>query len=470
MSSADPTQSGAPVGNPPSGGTTSTGTASINASGRNVSINTSSLNVAVGPGDITITERFISDSAWPADLKLDLGKSNWDDWSHCMRLLVDHLGFTDWLEGTLACPNQSSYAKANRVWRSNDRSLRAFMLEHISKNEFKLVQSISTSHAVFEKLRSCHEHLGLHSQVLLLKKALDVRFNPNTPISNTIVEIDDLHTKIMNMGTIDGDRLRSVLLINALNDHYTHIQSTVHALADDPSFSSETVVRRLKAKEALIQRRNELSPSSTALAAVSGKNRTAPKLLCANCKRTNHTTDFCISTGGKMAGHSIEDARNAQRAFLGCPPRSDTPKPTAATPTASTASSAVPSTTAAITTAPQTFSIGDLTYTLIPKASPATAMMATITAEDESTLTGGDLSNFDNSEFALSHGELLEHGSYFASVDWGPDDSPVAYSASPTTINRPDLPFIFDSGATCHISPECSAFRTLNDISPNSIH
>ena len=467
MSSTDPTQSGTPADNSA-------------ASGGNISISTTNSNSptsATGPGDITITERFISDSAWPADLKLDLGKSNWDDWSHRMRLLVDHLGFTDWLDGTLPCPDQTSYAKANRVWKSNDRSLRAFMLERISKNEFKLTQSVPTSHSVFEKLRSRHEHLSLHSQVLLLKKALDIRANPDTPLSTTIVEIDDLHTKIMNMGAIDGDRLRSVLLINCLNNHYTDIQSSIHAMADDLSFSSETVVRHLEAEEALLRRRNELSPGNTALAAMSGKSR-APKLLCANCKRTNHTTDFCISTGGKMAGRSIEDARNAQRAFLGRPPRSDTPKPSSTTSSTPATTTAAPATTAAVASSsdapPKTFSIGGLTYSLVTTPTPTAALMATISAEDDAALTGGDLADFDDSEFALTHGEILEsHISYFASVDWNISqatvDETVAYSASLTAVVRPDLPFVFDSGATCHISPERSNFRTLVNITPHPI-
>ena len=68
-----------------------------------IEVSSSILNTTVCPGDITITERFVTDSTWSVDLVLDSGKSNWDEWIHGMRL-VDCLGFADWLDGTPA-PN-----------------------------------------------------------------------------------------------------------------------------------------------------------------------------------------------------------------------------------------------------------------------------------------------------------------------------------------------------------------------------
>ena len=161
------------------------------------------------------------------------------------------------------------------------------------------------------------------AQALLLKKALEIRFFPGTPISTTISEIDDLLTKIMQMGTIDGDRLKTILLINAMNDESAHVQSALQSMAHSPDFSSYTVLRLLEAEKTLIMQRREQSPthSLTAHAEATGTNKKV-KLPCSNCKRTNHPTDFCISPGGKMAGRSIDEARAAQRAAPRRPPRS----------------------------------------------------------------------------------------------------------------------------------------------------
>src|SRR6266851_4674508 len=51
-------------------------------------------------GDITISEHFMSDNSWPADLRLNLAKSNWEEWSFQLKVQCDRLGFTRWLKGT----------------------------------------------------------------------------------------------------------------------------------------------------------------------------------------------------------------------------------------------------------------------------------------------------------------------------------------------------------------------------------
>jgi hypothetical protein len=41
-----------------------------------------------------------------------------------------------------------------------------------------------------------------------------------------------------------------------------------------------------------------------------------PKLVCSNCKRESYSTDYCVSPGGRMAGHTVEEARAAFEATL----------------------------------------------------------------------------------------------------------------------------------------------------------
>ena len=49
----------------------------------------------------------------------------------------------------------------------------------------------------------------------------------------------------------------------------------------------------------------------TALAANSIR---PPRVPCSTCKCLNHSTEFCISPGGKLAGKTIEEAHAAQAA------------------------------------------------------------------------------------------------------------------------------------------------------------
>ena len=39
---------------------------------------------------------------------LDITKSNWQEWSHKTKLIVQRQGFTQWLNGTLKCPDEST--------------------------------------------------------------------------------------------------------------------------------------------------------------------------------------------------------------------------------------------------------------------------------------------------------------------------------------------------------------------------
>jgi hypothetical protein len=294
-----PASGGTPAENSPSGG------------------NPNPANSTTGPNDVTLTERFLSNSSWPADLVLDLGKSNWLEWSFRLENLTDNQGFSKWLDGSLPCPDKFKFPKANRIWMLNDRSLRAFILARISKIELLFILHIRVSYDLYQELKKRHEHLGLYAQVLLIKKALDVRFDHSTPFSNTISHLHELHTQIMNMGPMDPDNLFAVFLINVLGNGFSQLQSSIQSLTDTLTFTSATIVKRLQAEETLSCHRTDQGyspPPDTALAALArGKKG---NLLCAHCKRTNHLTDYCIHPGGKMAGKSLEEARLLQNAAL----------------------------------------------------------------------------------------------------------------------------------------------------------
>jgi hypothetical protein len=270
---------------------------------------------ALGPDHVLWTGvQYINDDSWPNDYELDI--ENWEKWSLRISLLADLQGFTAWLNGTLSQPNAATHANAHHIWAINDLSLRACILSHVSHYDYESVSHLPTSHAVFEELRKMHEH----SQIILVKKAMDICFRPHVPLSKTVEEIDALHFKIVNMGPIDNDQLKAVFLLNALKDDFEDLQFHLMCMADDPSFSSKTIIRRLHQEDSLMRRRaeqNSQTPSTTFAAQGRGKRRPA----CTNCKKLGHLVDFCTQPGGKMAGRSIEEARTAQRALANKQPR-----------------------------------------------------------------------------------------------------------------------------------------------------
>ena len=297
QSAGAPQPSSAPPGAAPSGLNTTT----------NVGLHSNPPST----GDITISERYMADPSWPADLRLDLAKSNWEEWSFQLKVQCDRLGFAKWLKGTLPQPDAALHPKAHDIWETNDCSLRGFIHGCISKADYNAVSHLSTSHLIFTELQKRHEKLGAHAQLLLLKKALDFRYGHDVPFCDGANEILAMHTRISNMGPVDLDQIKIILLLNAFGNDHDHLQSSLYAAMDSPSFGANTIIRRLQQEDAINRARAAQSGANpTALATVRGNK---PPRLCSNCKKEGHLAAYCIKSGGGMAGKTLDEARTAQR-------------------------------------------------------------------------------------------------------------------------------------------------------------
>jgi transposase InsO family protein len=450
----------------------------------------SSTTPAVAPGNIILTERFLSDPSWPADLMLDLGKSNWPEWSRRLELLADGQGFARYLDGTLGCPDLVTNPRAHWVWDNNDRSLRAFILRHISVDDYDIVNPLRANGAcaIMKALQSRHEQLGLHVQVLTLRKALDVRFDASKSLDDTVTELRGLFNRIISMGPMDNDNLFSVLLINALGDQFTQLQSSIQSLSRMPTFCSALVVERIHEENMLLRTRTE--QGATALVVLDRDRGDKPP--CSNCKRTGHSAEFCVRSGGKMAGKTIEEARAAQAAYRAARKASRdarrgqtaqiaTTSRTGTNPTDPTATTpaAPPVTTPAAAATPPQSSIVLNGITYYPGGQNAVANIA-----QSAMITTADGMPDPSAGYYNPMGQyrsyLALNENPHASVDWDSysssaditdvDVTPVTYTSSHTTAARLEsCQFILDTGATCHISPERSDFKTLVPIDQQPI-
>jgi hypothetical protein len=158
----------------------------------------------------------------------------------------------------------------------------------------------------------------------------------------------ELQGYITAMGKIDNDRWLTLALLNALWDdrRLNHLLPVIQIMSTRPGFCSRSIRRLIEdeglyfahryTEQSLPSRHSALSRA----AAFPVANMRRPR--CSNCKRSNHSTDYCIAPGGKMAGRSIDEARTAQRAASGKRPRA--PRATGNNPlqTAHVASQPVP--------------------------------------------------------------------------------------------------------------------------------
>ena len=150
---------------------------------------TSSSPFGVTTNGIRLTVCTLTGTSWPDDLILDLGKSNWLEWSRKLTLLALQQGFDLWLDGTLPCPDLSTAPEANFIWKCNDGALRSFIQTHVSGPNVHLIKTLPTAHLMFEKLKSQHEQQGAFAQINLLLKELQIEFSYERPIRDTLSEL-----------------------------------------------------------------------------------------------------------------------------------------------------------------------------------------------------------------------------------------------------------------------------------------
>jgi hypothetical protein len=375
-------------------------------------------------------------------------------------------------DGSFICPDAALHPKANLAWKGNDRALRAFILEHVSNIDYGIASKFLIAHEAYEALQRNHENLGYHAQVHIMKEALDVRvlLTPPINLSCSLDEIDRLHDRFIKMGQMDDDKLKIILIINSL-DPLPQLQSTINELLQSsPTITLTDVKQRVIHEEQLLIRREKMGiplgsnpVENSALATVTGKS-SCP--ICANCKCPNHQTEYCIAPGGQMAGKTIDEAHAAQNAARTRAGGSmGTHGNCSGTPTQGNTHATMPTTTAEPTsTNSKTLMVNGKCYMLVDNN---TTPMAN--NETNSALAAISMVAYDEEEYIA----VIATDNPLASVDWRTHarstiaDTPTntAYSAGHSHIACADnLPFILDTGATCHISPEASDFKTLKSI------
>jgi len=344
--------------------------------------------------------------------------------------------------------------------------MRGFILQNILWAECKIIEHLQTSNQVWKALRTCHEKHGTWHQIMLVKQLLEMRFTMGTPLNETVEKIDDLIMRVSNMGDLDWPTFKTYTLINALGGEFKYMQSQVHASSNEPGFSANTVIACILQENDLIKRRAEGGEGSSTLVSQTGRcEHDRSPLICTHCKRTGHMAEFCISRGGKFAGHTLEEAHVAQRAVLtkaqnNIGPSSAniaTSEMKEVSRPSSPAPSNIPLTATSNTTssvAPSTFMINGITYGPVTPVDSANVTLLLI--QDP---------NFPFRSFYVEGKPPLH-----MSIDWNEFSHPVkAYSASQLHGQPNESPSILDSGASCHISPEWGDFVTLNPIAPHPI-
>src|SRR6266404_4548100 len=107
------TPSGNPGGTSSSGGTTTAGDPLAARTTLSASSGTT------GSHSISLIQPQVFDPApnWPSDWLLkNKESSNWDEWNRRVTQIVDQRQFSDYLDGSLPCPDPSTHPDEAKIW------------------------------------------------------------------------------------------------------------------------------------------------------------------------------------------------------------------------------------------------------------------------------------------------------------------------------------------------------------------
>ena len=393
-------------------------------------------------------------------------------------------GLDIYLDGSLPAPSPHLEPRANRNWRLNNSAIRAFLVMKCVSAEREFVKNCVSADEVWSTLRQRHIHQGPMSQVNLIQEALSVRYSSSVAFSQTTLVLCDLNRRIWDMGAPTPEGFLCILMLVALSSDKSlssvcdSIVSGLSSSQKDRAYTSTDIIARLDYEQqsrALAAAKTVPVPAE-AHAARASSSSDSKQSICSNCKRPRHTAEFCVQTGGGMAGKSISDAQQARDAKRGKKPKEkskDTPKGTAGS---------------ILQSGNQAF-ILDADGKAHEIVNATSSSSSSSTTESAHFLATDDLDSVDplvlESMCAADIEEyawLASQDSFHASVDWrerrrSEDELDLAATTAaplPTSTRRSDVclessPFLLDSACTTHISPERSDFATLHPIADRTV-
>ncbi|OJT05515.1 Copia protein [Trametes pubescens] len=420
---------------------------------------------ADGPDPITksvISANFLP--RWTQPDLLDLTLGNYRRWERrILHVLTVSGELALYLDPEYICPERTTKQRIldARAWIHNDRLVQSFIRVQCSDAEADHLPDKVSAGALWVFLRERHLNRGPHAQVLLLRDLLRLRFDESKPLAPQAHESIKLCRQIITMGQLDVEALSKVAILHMMRDTLPQIQRSVAdalscATIDRP-YTTVDIIKRLELEQTF---RDDsagggVSTDVALSAQQAGRGNGRIIVQCSNCKRQGHAAADCFQPNGAMAGRREEvEAKIAARHA----------KRLAKAPGAAPAvSAAQPAGTKKLFDA-----AGKVYYLAETKTVPALAQAhSAVVLDDCGVQLPSDFIDPDSPPDWLTDLEVYSDAQYEAyaaclevSADWS-----CAYSAQSPGVE----PFLFDSGASTHISPLRDDFFELEDIAPRGI-
>jgi hypothetical protein len=393
-----------------------------------------------------------------AGIKLDKLKSNYKEWCEDITIALSLNSLYEYVTGDSSPPPESE-ARAFANWKANQRLAYAFLASSVAKSERPFLDMTKGPDVNWTSLQARHQKEGPVRQVQLLQQALSIQCTKDTPLPETAEQICTLIERAFAMGDIKADLLCSIALLNSLSDHFPHARSIISRdisnSTEKSPYTSNDIRRFLENEQSLIENDQRAEhKSSIALMTRPHAQKMSSPFLCSNpaCKKTGHTVEFCIKQGGGMAGKSIEESKAARKLML------DKKR------------SGIAATKVPVTVK----DVNGRAFTVLVDPDPL-----------PSPPPHPEFAGLAHDPLPAASIEEIEYEGWMAveeepttSIDWEHHTAPAAEAAltltalnqtTRTQMSLNDFPFIVDTGASVHISPDRSDFLSLHSTTPRSV-
>ncbi|KAH9852066.1 hypothetical protein C2E23DRAFT_860099 [Lenzites betulinus] len=396
---------------------------------------------------------------FPVDDLLDLNMGNYRRWERRVRAtLVISGSLHRYLLPSYTYPANARPADV-RWWTLNDEHVTAFLCiqctEHeVDQIDMRLARDSSAA-ALWAFLVKCHLNRGAHAQVFLLRDLLKLCFDPEQSLATQGNHALRICTEIVSMGVLDVKTFGKLAMLNMLCEPLWHLQSMIadaisRGTVENP-FTTADVIQCLEVESAFVaEERSEhlktdvtLSAQPITLAAqgvTSGRD-----MICSNCKHKGHPVAECFQPGGAAENHKQEILDKIASRRRGGAPRSGTASKTI------------------YDNQGRAYHLAEVSA---PAAKAAPAPAAPVDTAHSAVLDPGYQLATDSVDAAWLAAHDCSYSAMSAplvsSIDW-------AHQALAMSDSSSHEPFLFDSGATTHLSPLHADFATFESIKPRGI-
>ncbi|TFY50468.1 hypothetical protein EVJ58_g11038 [Rhodofomes roseus] len=444
---------------------------------------------SIRPQPKTISSIAIPSSMHAGGEILDRAKSNWFEWKAYVERSAKMCHLWPYFIGYVERPDPAVDSASAYNFDCNEMVAIAFLESKTNKEEQVFIQKNGPSlAAVWKALCQRHEkEPGAYAQATLIQELFSCRYVPTERYSVTSLRMQEIVDRIYNIGLPSADVMMTVAMLNAMAGHLKYLQSQVGtSLASstpEMPYTSVDIFKRLDFEQQM-SAVDAVPGVSDALAASAQSGRTTR--MCSNPACPNpkgHLIDTCFAKGGGLEDKAKRDEYLASRRRG----RQGKAKETAAAATTLNAPTSLAK-SASVDSSGRPFVVDTSTgkvYFLSVDPPASASAQPDLDSDDFSELAnvatapdwvGAVATPADVQEYSALVSLTSEDK---VSLNWSSharatvDPSAYAVVPLPAASRRVSTvgsePFVFDSGASTHLSPNRRDFHELRPIAPRGI-